>query len=339
MPVVSVVKCKEDEIDKAVSEAVDLVDGLEIIRNKRNISIKPNLCTLKSSSSGATTSLQVVESLVRKIQSVNPNKINIVETNNSKADAERTFRYLGYDAIAQTCENVQCVSLSKDSKLRVDVDGRAFSSLIVPESMVFSDCLISVAKLKTHVDYYYTGVLKNQYGLLLGRRDQYHGFVSKIIVDLNRFYKPDLSIIDGLVGMEGFGPIGGTPRNVGVIIASKDPVAADAVGAKIIGIQPSKIGYLKYAEKKGVGTMKNIKVVGCDVSEVATSFRFISARNYYLSKVALALQRYSRYIMNMAEFVRLARSASATLGISAIEKRMSYRGLWRMAADTLTKLE
>ena len=121
-----------------------------------------------------------------------------------------------------------------------------------------------MAKLKTRVDCRYRGVLKNQYGFFLSeaRRAQYRGFMSKVIVDSNKFYRPDLSIIEGLVRMEGFGPKDGDRKPVGAVIASADPVTADAVGASLIGIRPSSIGYLKFAEKKRVGTLRDSQIIG-----------------------------------------------------------------------------
>lgn len=337
MPLVSLVKADDDRVEDAVDRAIDLVNGFENIKGKKTISIKPNLCTPKSAASGATTDPRIVDALISKINSLTTCEINIVETDNSKATADKTFAHLGYDALPEKYDNVHLVNLSKDKKVRVQIDGEFFSSILVPESMIFSDYLISVAKLKTHVDYLYTGVLKNQYGLLMKPRAQYHGFMSKILVDLNRFYKPDLAVIDGITGMEGFGPTDGTPKPVGVVIASKDPVAADAVGAQVIGIKPSKIGYLKHAEKKRLGSYKNIKVVGCNVSEVTTPFAFIKSRHFYLGRISLALQRYSTYTKNFAELFHLTRSALSTTGFSAIERRLSYSGLLRLARDTLFK--
>lgn len=339
LSLVSMVKTDEDGINEAVNKAIDLVDGFENIKKKKRITIKPNLCTPKSPASGATTDPKVIDTLIRKISSFLSCEINIVETDNSVASAEKTFAYLGYDGFPEEYENVHLVNLSRDRKVRVHIDGEIFSSILVPESMLFSDCLISVAKLKTHVDYLYTGVLKNQFGLLMKPRSQYHGFMSKVLVDLNRFYKPDLSIIDGVTGMEGFGPTDGTPKRVGVIIASKDPVAADAIGARVIGLKPSRIGYLKHAQKKQIGTWKNTEVVGCNLKDVATPFAFIKTRHYYLGKISLALQRYSSYSKNFAEFTRLTRSALSTAGFSTIERRMSYSGLLHLATDTLFKLK
>jgi uncharacterized protein (DUF362 family) len=337
---VSVVKIAEESIEEAVDRAFDLANGAEQVKDRKMVAIKPNLCRPRSASSGTTTDPRIVEALIRKVNSLTKCLINIVESDNHEANADETFDRLGYRELSEKFENVRCVNLSKDRKVRVHLNGDVLASLVVPETMIFSDCLISVAKLKTHADYKYTGVLKNQYGLLLSkaRRAQYHGFMSKVIVDLNRFYRPDLSIIDGLVGMEGFGPIDGVPKSVGAVIASADPVAADAVGASLMGIEPSSIKYLKYAEKKRLGTTRDLQIVGACFKELATEFKFPS-RYYWLTKTALSLDRYSILVGNFADFVRLARSALSIVGFSELQRRLSYRGLLRMAIDTITKIE
>lgn len=292
---VSVVKCDGHYIDKAVDKAVNLIGGLEDIKGKKVISIKPNLCTLKSSTSGATTDPKIVEALVKKINSINHCEIRIVETNNSRASADWSFEYLGFKDLAERYDNVQCVNLSRDHKIKAKMDGEVFSSILVPESMIFSDYLISVAKMKTHWYCVYTGALKNQFGLLLGRRAKYHEIMSKVLVDLNRFYKPDLAIIDGIIGMEGFGPILGNPKFVGVIIASHDLVAADIVASKIMKLNPSVIPYLEYMQKRKLWDPKKIQIVGATVDEVAISFKFHSSKYCYIGKISLFLQKLARH--------------------------------------------
>jgi uncharacterized protein (DUF362 family) len=340
MPSVSVVTVEDDTVEEALNKAIDLIGGDESMRDRKMVAVKPNLCRPKSSSSGTTTDPRIVDALIKKVNSHSKCQINIVETNNSQANADETFRRLGYNELCRKYDNVRCVNLSKDRRIRVSLDGNILRSILVPESMIFCDCLISVAKLKTHVDYRYTGVLKNQYGFLLSlpRRVQYHGFMSKVIADLNSFYRPDLSIVDGLIGMEGFGPIDGTPKHVGKLIASMDPVAADAVGAQLIGIPPSSIEYLRYAEKKGIGTTRDLHVIGCDLAQAAVRFTSIPGRYSWLGGLALALGRYSTYVSNLAEVVRLSRSALSTVGFSELQRRISYAGLSRLAIDTLLRL-
>lgn len=337
--IVSVVKCDEHDIEKAVADAVHLIGGLEDVKGKKVISIKPNLSTPKASASGATTDLRIVEALIKKINSINPCEIRIVETNNSRATADKTFEYLGYKDLAKRYENVQCINLSKDNKIRVKLNGEIFSSIIVPESMIFSDYLISVAKMKTHVDYVYTGALKNQFGLLLGSRARYHGVMSKVLVDLNRFYKPDLAVIDGLIGMQGFGPLDGDPKFAGVIVASRDLVAADTVASRIMKLDPSRISYLSYVQKRKLWDCKKIQVVGARLNEVATDFEFIPSKYFYIGKFSLFLQKLARYLENLATLMSLSRSALSTVKLSTLEQRLSYMELFQLAKDTVSKID
>ena len=340
-PLVSIVRADEETIESAVYESIDLVDGLSDLKGRKNVSIKPNLCRLASSQAGCTTDPKVVEAVIKKMNRVCKCNIEIVETNNFKASADETFRILGYLDLSNKYANVKCVNLSKGEKFKVSINGNIFKILRVPESMIFSDYIINVAKLKTHADYYYTGVLKNAYGFLLSRtkRASYHGFMPEVLADLNTFYKPDLAIIDGIVGMEGFGPVDGNPKYAGVIISSKDPVAADTVAAEIIGIKASKIKYLKYAEKKGLGKTKNIEVVGFSVEEVKTHFDFIPLKLYYLGRMSLKIQRFSRRLSNFGRMLSLARSAMTTIGYSELRKRLSLSELTSMAKDTVFKIE
>jgi uncharacterized protein (DUF362 family) len=339
-PLVSIVKADEEMIENAVYKSIDLIDGLSDLKGRKTVSIKPNLCRPSSSQSGCTTDPKIVEAVIRKVNCSWKCDIQIVETNNFIASADETFRRLGYADLANKYPNVNCKNLSKEEKLRVSINGEIFKTIRVPESMIFSDYIINAAKLKTHVDYYYTGVLKNAYGFLSSptKRSSYHGFMHEALVDLNTLYKPDLAIIDGIVGLEGFGPVDGKPKYVGVIIASKDPVAADSVGAEIAGFKPSKIKYLKYAEKKGLGKMKNLEIVGCSLEEVKTHFDFIPLKWYYLGKLSLTVQRFSKYLSNFARLLSLSRSAMSTIGYSDLSKRLSKADLMNLAKDTVFKI-
>jgi len=339
--IVSIVRAEEETAKSATQESIELIDGFSDLTGKRNVSIKPNLCRPCSSQAGYTTDLTVVEAVIESINRISQCNIQVVETNNSEASADETFRRLGYLDLEKKYPNVRCNNLSKDEKLKVSLDGRIFRTLVVPESMVFSDYIINVAKLKMHADYYYTGVLKNAYGFVLSRerRLQYHGFMHEVLTDLNMFYKPDLSIIDGIMGMEGFGPVEGKPKHVGVVIASKDPVAADSVAAEIVGINPSKIKYLRYAEKNGIGTANDIEVVGSSIEDVRTKFDFIPLKWYLLGRISLSFQRTSRRLSSLGRLLSLTRSAMSTIGYSELRNRLSVSELLRLARNTAFKIE
>ena len=338
---VSVVRAEEETAKSATRKSIELINGFSDLTGKRKVSIKPNLCRPCSSQAGYTTDLTIVEAVIENINRISQCDIQVVETNNSEASADETFRRLGYLDLEKKYSNVKCNNLSKDEKLKVSLDGRIFKTLVVPESMVFSDYIINVAKLKMHADYHYTGVLKNAYGFVLSRerRLQCHGFMHEALTDLNMFYKPDLSIIDGIMGMEGFGPVEGKPKHIGVVIASKDPVAADSVAAEIVGIKPSKIKYLRYAEKNGIGRTNDIEVVGSSIEEVRTKLDFIPLKWYLLGRISLGLQRTSRRLSNLGRLFSLTRSAMSTIGYSELSNRLSMSDLLRLARDTTFKIE
>jgi len=163
---VSIVRAEEETAKSATQKSIELIDGFSDLIGKKSISIKPNLCRPCSSQAGYTTDPAIVEAVIENINRISQCNIQVVETNNSEASADETFRRLGYLDLEKKYPNVKCNNLSKDEKLRVSLDGKIFRTLAVPESMVFSDYIINVAKLKMHADYYYTGVLKNAYGFV-----------------------------------------------------------------------------------------------------------------------------------------------------------------------------
>ncbi|MFX1265123.1 MAG: DUF362 domain-containing protein, partial [Promethearchaeota archaeon] len=119
----SVAKVGDGSIKEAVGNCIDLIGGLDDLDGRKAVSIKPNLCGPKSSRSGMTTDPRIVEALIRKLNSICSTEINIVETNNSHATADRTFAELGYSDLADKFHNVECINLTKDARLRVSLGG------------------------------------------------------------------------------------------------------------------------------------------------------------------------------------------------------------------------
>ena len=120
--------------------------------------------------------------------------------------------------------------------------------------------LVNLPKLKTHGLTTMTGALKNMFGVIPGfRKAEYHvthpdleGF-SRMLADLNGLVRSSLVVMDAIRGMEGNGPRGGVPVDVGLLIVSADPVAVDAVACRIAGIDPARVPLLAMAEEAGVG--------------------------------------------------------------------------------------
>jgi uncharacterized protein (DUF362 family) len=97
--------------------------------------------------------------------------------------------------------------------------------------------------------------------------------ISKVIVDINTVLKPTLTVIDGFVGMEGAGPVDGTPVRMDIIIAGTDTVATDATACRVMGIDPHEIKHIRKANEKGLGNIDDIQVLGEKLETVTRPFK------------------------------------------------------------------
>lgn len=129
------------------------------------------------------------------------------------------------------------------------------SEIALPVDVLDADVVVSMAKLKTHHWAGMTAGMKNLFGVLPGAVYgwpknvlHFHG-IEQAILDLNATVQPRFTIVDGIVAMEGDGPIMGRPRQVGVIAMGQDVVAVDATCARIIGLDASKMNYLRVASE------------------------------------------------------------------------------------------
>ena len=129
--------------------------------------------------------------------------------------------------------------------------------------------------MKTHSETGVTLGLKNMFGILPQKfKGRFHmKGMHKVITDINSVVKPAFTVIDGFIGMEGRGPVNGTPIKMDTIIAGEDPVATDAVGATVMGFNPEDIGHLKMSHEKGIGSLSDYTVVGDGVNAVKRNFR------------------------------------------------------------------
>ena len=128
-------------------------------------------------------------------------------------------------------------------------------NLKIPELFRKPHFLISVGKLKTHTLCGFSGTLKNLYGCNPEPfKAKYHYRLHEAIADIASAFRADFSMIDSIIAMEGQGPVSGTPVRLNKIIAGRDPVAVDSCIARLIGINPHKIDYIRLSEKAGLGS-------------------------------------------------------------------------------------
>ena len=156
------------------------------------------------------------------------------------------------------------------------------SMLTFPGIFQEVDWIVSMAKMKTH---HWAGVtlsMKNLFGVMPGiyygwpKNVLHHAGIENSILDINATLKPHFAIVDGIVGMEGDGPIMGTPRNAGVLVMGRNLPAVDATAARVMGINPHKIKYLDQAENwLGPIAEPYIRQTGEPIASVRTNFGLI----------------------------------------------------------------
>jgi len=234
----------------------------------KRILIKPNVLRSSKPDEGIVTHPAVVRAVVEAVEDRQPASIIVGDNPGlfNYGDNERCFEQTGLmDAAKGYYHNI-----GNDSE-QVDFDPSFLPWVSVSRAFFEADIIISLPKLKTHGLTIITGAIKNSYGMLpgglkaklhkaAGSPERFH----EAIVEVFRLRVPDLFIMDGVVGMEGNGPASPDLRTIGRILASDNAVALDAVVAKMMGLDPSRLRFLHKAREIGLGdfSRESIEVIG-----------------------------------------------------------------------------
>jgi uncharacterized protein (DUF362 family) len=302
--VVSIVKIRNDDIEAAVEEAIDLLGGIgEITKGKERIMLKPNLV---APSPQATTKPEVVKSLAVMIKkagkevligegtaAASPFNVQGQEIFRTKKREllERiqqfTFDSLGYTELAKSL-GVPLVNLHCGEMVEVKVPGAfVFDTLTIHRSLSEIDLLCSVPMMKTHGLAHVTLGMKNLIGLYPGTvyqavRGRMHDLASEVepsgtavaIVDMVRANKLGLVVVDASMAMEGQGPTAGTLVKMDSIIAGTNPLATDMVAARCMGFEAYEIPTFTWAQKAGLkpSHWTDVEIRGLAPDKVARKF-------------------------------------------------------------------
>lgn len=265
---VSVIKCKsynQEELYPAIRKSLDLIGGINsFVKESDKVLIKPNLLCACTPDKGIDTHPEFVRAVIRIVKETKA-EIFLGDAPSVWGTPEDVDNVYELSGMRQVC---------KEEKVRlVDFSQGAMVSNYPLASWV-KECnrIISLPKFKTHDLMVLTGAIKNLFGLIPGlsktelhRRAMRSDEFAKVLVDIYELAKPTISIVDGIVAMEGDGPAnGGTLRDLGLIIASSDAVALDSILAIIMGLKPEDIFSTKEAFERKLGNMhlSEIEVLG-----------------------------------------------------------------------------
>ncbi len=273
MNAVAVLK-SESRIIKVLNKGIDAIGGFRSVFSP--VLVKPNICTISDNTGYSVTDVSIVEAIIHLLlQHDESLTIKIVESDSQSKYADEAFEKFGYTGLANIKKaegyDVSVVNLTKSEMKQTEFAGLYFNKPELPAEILSEHYYISVAVPKTHYLTFITGSLKNQFGLL-PRKDMsvYHSEIDDIIVDLNRIVKPDLCIFDARVGVERWN--GPKTHSIGLFVVGDEPVATDAVMARIMGFNPESITHIQKAGNHGLGTL-NPKIIGEKIEDVIVKFK------------------------------------------------------------------
>lgn len=245
--------------------------------------LKPNLVEFDPGTA-INTDPRLVAAAAEALRRLGAASITAGEGPGHRRDTGYVVRASGlWDALAAV--EVPFVDLNTDAVREVVLDTRftELGSLWLPTTVVDADIVVSMPKLKTHHWAGATLSLKNCFGCVPGRiygwpKNVLHWQgLDRSILDVAAAVRPDLAIIDGIVAMEGDGPIRGTATDAGVVVVSTDPVAADAVGARLMGFDPERIVHLSEAGRfLGQHRLELIEHTGEDLERSSGDFAVLA---------------------------------------------------------------
>ncbi len=275
MPTVSLIRCAsydEAQVEAALRRAVDLIGGMaQYVQPDQRVLLKVNLLRASPPEAVVTTHPAVVKALVRLVQEaggtpvigdspggpfVRPWMSTVYRSSGMTRVAEETGAELNWD-FGET-------RLSHP-------DGQLIKSLEVGTYVTGADVVISVPKFKTHNFMHLTGATKNLFGVIPGAiKVGYHSKLpgreafAEMLIDILTLIKPALTVMDGIVAMDGSGPSAGDPFDLGALLAGADGVALDVVAASLVGLDVNRIYPLRAAIKRGLstGNVADVDVVG-----------------------------------------------------------------------------
>jgi uncharacterized protein (DUF362 family) len=250
----------------------------------RSILLKPNLVEFEPGSS-INTHPMLVHAAYEAFRAMGAASVLIAEGPGHRRNTLDLAEAAGYFQTVPDFEN-HFVDLNLDEVTRVRPTEQfsRIKKLYLPNSALGADLLVSMAKMKTHHWVGATLSMKNLFGVVPSgiygwpKNVLHWAGIEESIADLHAAFPRHFAIVDGIVGMEGNGPIQGTPKNAGVLVAGRDPVAVDATCCRVMRIDPMQIRYLQLAARRGTVsqiTEDRIRQLGESIQSVATPFELI----------------------------------------------------------------
>ncbi len=275
----------ELDLAKLISQGLDELGVTAAEVGGKRILLKPNLVEPHPQATHINTHPLVVGGAAEAFLRLGAERVIVAEGPGHRRDTLLVLEQSGLQQVLHQ-HRIPFFDLNEDAGYRVANAGRLTQLKTLAFSRVLAqvDWVVSMAKLKTH---HWAGVtlsMKNLFGTIPGilygwPKNVLHteGIIESIL-DLTATLRPQFAIVDGIVGMEGDGPIMGPPRPAGVIVMGRNLPAVDATSARVMGIDPQRIFYLSGADE-WLGPIRESRIQqrGETLESVRTNFALVDS--------------------------------------------------------------
>ncbi len=255
---------KGSNYEQITRQAVALLGGMKhFVRPGNNVVIKPNIGWDRSVEQGANTHPQVVKALAEMVLEAGASRVLVFDYTCN--EMRRCYRNSGMEeTLGKMGRSVRLEHIDQRKFIEVDIEqGISLSRWDIYKDALRADCYINVPVAKHHGLSRLTLGLKNSMGVIGGNRGRLHHDIGQKLADLATVVKPQLTVVDATRLLMRNGPQGGRLEDVkkaDTIIASADPVAADAFATTLFGLRPEDISSTVAAYRMGLGEMRLEKI-------------------------------------------------------------------------------
>lgn len=275
---VSIERCPDyllDNVRRTVKKCLNDLGGLERwVKKGDKVLIKPNLLSAKEPEKAVTTHPSLVQVVIEEVKKIGALPVIGDSPGGVEKGIERLWKATQMSLAAKNTDT-PLLSFEKTGVYKkIASNGRVYH---LAQPSLDCDVIINLPKLKTHTLTLFTCAVKNMFGTIPGfRKGEYHKEAPKpyefaeVLVDIFSLAKPQITLVDAIVCMDGDGPSSGQPKYLGLILASEDAIAIDTVAAKIMGFKEGEIDTTKIAveRKLGIGDLSQIEILGESLESV-----------------------------------------------------------------------
>ena len=277
---VTLTRCSDynrPRIAEAIARQFQLLGGLDkFVRRGDTVLLKPNFIAPRSHRHATQTHPAVIIEMVRLLKDFGARPF--VGDSPAWGNVFACVKALKLEEPLKQL-SVPVVQLDKPTSCRI---GAKSIKVGISSIALRADKIINLPKLKTHQQLVATFAVKNMFGCVSGKRKALWHFrkggdiddFCEFLIELFRFLNPTLTIIDGVVAMDGPGPIRGRTRPLGWIISGTDPFACEIICSKLVDIKPENLPIMKTATQMGLASFnQEIDILGDDFSQyICTDF-------------------------------------------------------------------